>query len=177
MDGQLNHPLQRADGLELSLDPARLDVDRVHQWLSVESYWATGRERSVLERALDGSVVLGVYDTALPDAPMVAFSRVVTDHATFAWLCDVFVDESARGRGIGTWMTQVLVDLLTAEGVQRMILGTRDAHEIYARAGFEPMQGTWRYMEIDRRPVRDAVLAAGAPEERRRDESAHFDGE
>jgi len=116
-------------------------------------------------------------DTALPGAPMVAFSRVVTDHATFAWLCDVFVDESARGRGVGTWMTQVLVDLLTAEGVQRMILGTRDAHEIYARAGFEPMQGTWRYMEIDRRPVRDAVLAAGPPEERPRDESLVPDGE
>ncbi len=168
MDGQLSQPFAdrtRPDGLELSFAADRLDVDRVHQWLSVESYWATGRERDVLVAAVAGSVVVGVYDTAAPGSPQVAFARVVTDHATFAWYCDVFVDGDARGRGIGTWMSEVVVEELTREGVKRMILGTRDAHAVYAKAGFEPMEATWRYMEIDRRGVRDAIVAAGAPAE------------
>ncbi|WP_130493815.1 GNAT family N-acetyltransferase [Motilibacter rhizosphaerae] len=140
----------------MSTDPADLDLDRVHQWLSVESYWATGRAREVTERAFAGSRVWSV----LHDGEHVAVTRVVTDGATFAWVCDVFVAEEHRGRGLGQWMVAEAVADLRAEGVQRFLLGTRDAHEVYARVGFEPLAGPQRFMEIDDRPTRAAILAA-----------------
>jgi GNAT superfamily N-acetyltransferase len=146
---------RRNDGLEISLDPGRLDVDRVFQWIAVESYWAVGRPREVLERSLERSLCAGVYDDASPGSPLVAFARVVTDDATFAWICDVYVDEGSRGRGIGTWLMRELVtELLERRGILRLVLATRDAHEVYARAGFEPLDVPARWMQIDRRPTR-----------------------
>jgi GNAT superfamily N-acetyltransferase len=150
----------RDDGLEVSLDPARLDVDRIHHWLSEDAYWALGRSRDVVERSLAGSLVAGVYEGPAPDGQLVALARVVTDNATFAWICDVYVADGWRGRGVGTWLTEVLVDeLVEQRGVLRLLLATRDAHAVYAKAGFEPLVGVWRWMEIDRRPGKDAILA------------------
>lgn len=87
-----------------------------------------------------------------------AFARVVTDEATFAWICDVFVDEPHRGRGLGTWLVESIVEDLEVLDVRRFLLATRDAHEVYRRCGFVAMEGTDRWMEIDRRPTRAAVL-------------------
>ena len=156
MTGSSREPLaRRDDGLEISLDPDRVDHDRVFGWLSDESYWARDRPRDVFERSLAGSLVAGVYAGPGPGAAQLAFTRVVTDDATFAWLCDVWVDEAARGRGIGSWLVAELVEeLLHRRGILRLLLATRDAHAVYARAGFEPMQGAWRWMEIDHRPTR-----------------------
>lgn len=152
---------RRADGLEISLDLARVDVDRVHHWLSDESYWATGRSRDVVERSLAGSMVAGVYAGPDAAAELVAFARVVTDGATFAWICDVFVDEPWRGRGIASWLTAELVEeLLARRQILRLLLATRDAHPVYAKAGFEPLEGAWRWMEIDHRPTRAAIMAS-----------------
>jgi GNAT superfamily N-acetyltransferase len=146
---------RRDDGLEISLDHARLDVDRVFDWLSVESYWATGRPRDVVEHSLAGSLCAGVYDSAVPGSPQVALARVVTDDATFAWLCDVYVDEGSRGRGLGTWLMRELVaELVDRRGIQRLLLATRDAHEVYARVGFTALDRPGIWMEIDRRPTR-----------------------
>ena len=151
---------RRDDGLEISLDPGRVDLDRVHHWLADDAYWALGRPRDVVERSLAGSLVAGVYDGAGGQAPQVALARVVTDNATFAWICDVYVDPEFRRRGIGGWLSAVLVEeLVERRGVLRLLLATRDAHPVYARAGFEPLSGVWRWMEIDRRPGRDAILA------------------
>ena len=155
---------RRDDGLVVSLDPGRVDRDRVHRWLSEESYWAAGRTREVFERSLAGSLVAGVYDGPGPDAAQLAFARVVTDGATFAWICDVYVDEAARGRGLGTWLMDELVqELLHRRGILRLLLATRDAHALYAKSGFAPLEGGWRWMEIDHRPARDAILSAGPP--------------
>lgn len=152
---------RRADGLEISLDRERVDVDRVHCWLSDESYWAAGRTRDVVERSIAGSLVAGVYAGPQADAELVAFARVVTDDATFAWICDVFVGAPWRGRGIGAWLTEVLVtELMEVRGITRLLLATRDAHAVYAKSGFEPLEGAWRWMEIDRRPTRAAIMAA-----------------
>src|SRR5262249_53925783 len=132
---------RRDDGLEISLDHGRLDVDRVFEWLSVESYWAAGRARDVVERSLVGSLCAGVYDTGVEGAPQVALARVVTDDATFAWVCDVYVDTAARGRGIGTWLMRELVtELVERRGITRVLLATRDAHEVYARSGFHALE-------------------------------------
>jgi GNAT superfamily N-acetyltransferase len=119
-----------------------------------------GRSRDVVERSIAGSLVAGVYAGPAADAEQVAVARVVTDGATFAWICDVFVDKSHRGRGIGSWLTRVLVDeLIERRGIVRLLLATRDAHPVYASAGFQPLAGVWRWMEIDRRPGKDAILA------------------
>lgn len=128
----------------LSSDPARLDRDRVHHWLSEQAYWALGRSRDVLDRAIDGSRSYGVYDDATGE--QLGYARVVTDGATFAWLCDVFVDDAARGRGVGkTLMAGVVADL-EALGVRRTLLATADAHGLYEQYGFVPVPDPERWM-------------------------------
>ena len=144
------------DGYVLTADPARVDVDAVHRWLSEESYWAAGREHDVVARSIEGSLPYSVWR----DGIQVAFARVVTDGVTFAWICDVFVDAGHRGRGLGQWLVDTIVADLSAAGLQRFLLATRDAHEVYRRSGFEPLAGPGRFMEIDRRPTRAAILAA-----------------
>lgn len=151
----------REDGLRLSADPADLDVDKVHGWLAT-TYWAKGVSREKLSRSIVGSQVFGVYDA---DGQQLAFARAVTDDSTYCWVCDVFVDESARGRGIGTWLVGGIVDRLRAKGVQRFVLATKDAHGVYEKVGFRPLRDGGRYMEIDERPTRPDVVAAPGPAE------------
>ncbi|WP_245871193.1 GNAT family N-acetyltransferase [Asanoa hainanensis] len=133
----------------LSSDPSQIDVDRVYRWLSTDSYWAANRPRDIVERSLENSIALGVYRT--DDQTQVAFARIVTDRATFGWLCDVYVDNDERGHGLGTWLAETARDLLADIGVLRIILATKDAHGVYAKAGFVPVARPDRWMEIDRR--------------------------
>ena len=141
------------EGYVMTTEPGRVDIARVHAWLSQQSYWAKGRERALVERSVAGSRPYSVYTKD----EQAAFARVVTDGATFAWICDVFVDEQHRGRGLGTWLVDSIVEDLAAGGVQRFVLATKDAHEVYRRCGFAALQGADRWMEIDRRPTRAAV--------------------
>ena len=123
---------------ELSTDRRRVDVDLVHDFLARHSYWARGIPRAVVERSLEHSVVMGLYG---PDG-QAGFARAVTDHATFAWLGDVFVVDAARGRGLGTWLVETLVGLPELAGLRRWMLATADAHDLYRRFGFaEPAPG------------------------------------
>jgi GNAT superfamily N-acetyltransferase len=138
----------------LTSDPGRVDVGRVHAWLSEQAYWARGRERAVVESSIAGSRPYSVH----AGDQQAAFARVVTDGATFAWICDVFVDEPHRGRGLGTWLVQCIVADLAAEGVPRARLATNDAHEVYRRCGFTALEGADRWMEIDLRPTRVAAV-------------------
>ncbi len=133
------------DGYTLTTDPRRLDLDRVHSWLSTDAYWALGRPRDVVERGFAGSLAFGVYR---PDGIQVAVARAVTDAATFAWLCDVYVHRAERGRGLGTWMVGAVRDELAARGVRRVLLATADAHGVYAKLGFVPLIDTDRWMEL-----------------------------
>ncbi|MEU5939474.1 GNAT family N-acetyltransferase [Micromonospora sp. NPDC047548] len=144
--------LIRDDGYQLSTDPDRIDLDRVHRWLSTDAYWALGRSRETVARAFAGSVPYGVYR----DGGQVAVARVVTDRATFAWLCDVYVMPEERGRGLGTWLATAVRDHLAGLGVRRILLATHDAHEVYAKIGFTPVQ-PGRWMELDHRPVNPAT--------------------
>ncbi|MDG4760772.1 GNAT family N-acetyltransferase [Micromonospora sp. WMMD710] len=142
--------LTRADGHLLSTDPARLDLDRVHRWLSTDAYWALGRDREMVARAFAGSLPFGVYRPG--DGQQVAVARVVTDRTTFAWLCDVYVDRAARGDGLGGWLAAAVRDHLAELGVRRILLVTNDAHEVYARVGFTPLEVPERWMNLDQRP-------------------------
>jgi GNAT superfamily N-acetyltransferase len=122
-----------ADGYELDDDPARIDVDFVFNYLSLESYWAQGRPREVVERSLAGSArVVGLYHTGA----QVGFARVISDGAVLAYLGDVFVDAAHRGRGLGVELVRESVD----GGPQRELswrLDTSDAMELYSRLGFK----------------------------------------
>ncbi|CAL9624260.1 hypothetical protein SUDANB145_05912 [Streptomyces sp. enrichment culture] len=132
------------EGYEISTDPARLDTDRVHRWLSTDAYWATGRPRDKHDRAVAASLNFGVYDAM--SGEQVAYARVVTDRATFAYLCDVYVDPSVRGKGIGTAMAAAVREHLRPYGLRRIVLATRDAHGVYARLGFTPLDRPEEWM-------------------------------
>jgi GNAT superfamily N-acetyltransferase len=131
-------------GFELSTETDRVDRELVHRWLSEEAYWSLGRSREVQDRAIDGSRNYGVY--RVESGEQVAFARVVTDGATYAWVCDVFVDDAVRGMGIGTALMAGLLADLEPLGLRRTVLATRDAHEVYAKVGFEPLPNPERWM-------------------------------
>ncbi|WP_025618850.1 GNAT family N-acetyltransferase [Salinispora cortesiana] len=139
--------LTRDDGYLLSTAPERLDLDRVYQWLATDAYWAHGRDRVTVERAFAGSIGFGVYRP--DDGRQVAVARVVTDRATFAWLCDVYIDPAERGRGLGTWLTGAVRDHVAEFGVRRILLATRDAHGVYAKLGFAPLVQPDLWMQLD----------------------------
>lgn len=118
----------------ISTDPARLDFERVYGWLRA-SYWQPGVRREVVARAFANSLFAGAYDER---GVQHGVARVVTDQATFAWLCDVFVDEPARGRGAARAMVRALMSDPRTQTVRNWVLATRDAHGVYAPLGFAP---------------------------------------
>ncbi|MDT0404733.1 MULTISPECIES: GNAT family N-acetyltransferase [Streptomyces] len=134
------------DGYEISTDPARIDAERVHRWLAGDAYWALGRTREKHDRAVEGSLNFGVYDTL--SGEQVAYARIITDRATFAWLCDVYVDPSVRGKGLGTALVAAVREELRPYGLRRIALATHDAHEVYARLGFRPLERPDQWMAL-----------------------------
>jgi GNAT superfamily N-acetyltransferase len=126
---------RRDDGYWVSDNPDPLDPDRIHGWLSQESYWAQGRSLELVKRSIRESIVIGCY---APDGAQVGLCRWVTDSATFAWLCDVFVDDRYRGGGLGVYLVQSAMDHPAVRGIRLLLLGTRDAHGLYQRFGFGP---------------------------------------
>jgi predicted N-acetyltransferase YhbS len=127
-----------------STDPQILDRPLVHRWLSESSYWAAGREREVQDRAMDGSRNYAVVRAA--DGRQVAYARVVTDGVTFAWLCDVIVDPTCRGDGVGKLLVEGLLADLEPLGLKRVVLATADAHGLYEQFGFRPLADPTMWM-------------------------------
>ncbi|MEU5363683.1 GNAT family N-acetyltransferase [Streptomyces sp. NPDC005925] len=134
------------EGYEISADPERIDAGRVHHWLSTDAYWALGRPRETQDSALAGSLNFGVYETV--SGEQVAYARVVTDRATFAWLCDVYVDPAVRGKSVGTAMVAAVREHVRALGVRRVLLATHDAHGVYEKLGFAPLEHPDRWMAL-----------------------------
>lgn len=122
----------------------RIDRTRVHRWLSEEAYWARGRTRAHQDAAIDGSRNYGVYDES--HGGQVAYARVVTDGVGFGWLCDVFVDTSVRGHGVGKMLIEGVVADLDALGLNRTVLATADAQELYRAYGFNELAGPTVWM-------------------------------
>jgi GNAT superfamily N-acetyltransferase len=123
----------RPDGYAISDATDRLDRDRIHGWL-VDAYWCYGLPREVLDRSIEGSLCFGIYD---PEGLQVGFCRVVSDLATVAWVCDVFVAEDQRGRGLGVWLMETVASHPRLQGLRRSMLATRDAHDLYRKTGYE----------------------------------------
>jgi GNAT superfamily N-acetyltransferase len=137
----------------LTTDPARVDIDALHEFLA-RSYWAADIPRELVARSVEHSLNF----TLLHENRQVGFARVVTDYATYAYVGDVYVLEAHRGRGLSRWMMETMIAHPELQGFRRWSLLTRDAHGLYARVGFTPLAAPERWME--RRPL----TAYAAPE-------------
>lgn len=123
------------DGYLISTDPAKLDIDTIHRYLSGESYWAKGVPRQVVEKSIQYSLCFGLYNG---DA-QTGFARLITDRATFAYLADVFILPEHRGKGLSKWMIEVIHAHPELQQLRRWMLGTRDAHGLYEQLGWKQM--------------------------------------
>jgi GNAT superfamily N-acetyltransferase len=130
-------------GYAISTDSARLDLDVIHEFLT-NCYWAKGIPRDVVARSIEHSLCFGVYDGS---GAQVGFARVISDFATFAYIGDVFILDSHRGRGLGKWLMECMVRHPALQGLRRWMLATRDAHGLYSHFGFTPLESSERFME------------------------------
>ena len=133
---------REVDEFEISTDAARVDVAAVHSFLA-NSYWAAGIPLETVAHSIQNSLCFGIYR----GHEQLGFARVITDHATFAYLADVFVLPSFRGRGLGKWLMQCIVADPDLQGLRRWSLITRDAHGLYQAFGFQPLRTPERWME------------------------------
>ena len=148
---------ERHDGnIMVTTDPARLDLDAIHAFLAGASYWATGIPREVMERSIRHSICFGAFD----GGRQVGFARVISDRATFAYVCDVFVLDSHRGRGVGTRIMACITSHPELQNLRLWTLFTRDAHGLYRQYGFETARYPDRLME--RRQSRPYPAGAAA---------------
>lgn len=136
----------KRDEYTVSTDPKRLQLDVIHEFLR-SSYWAEGIPREIVERAVGNSLCYGVYH----GDDQVGFGRLVTDHATFAYVADVFVLPEHRSRGLAKWLARCMVETPGLEGLRRWLLATRDAHAVYRSVGFEQVTDPSRFMQILKR--------------------------
>ena len=140
---------RQRDGYTISDDPRLVDVDAVHRYLSEESYWAPGVPRDVVEKSIAGSLPFGLY---APDGSLAGFARAVTDRSVFVYVADVFVLDVHRGKGLGVWLMEAMLEHPELQGMRRWVLYTEDAHTLYERFGFGPPKHPDRFMELTRDP-------------------------
>jgi GNAT superfamily N-acetyltransferase len=132
-------------GFHISTHAEEMDIDAIHAFLA-GSYWAREIPKQLLAKALRGSLCFGLFEAAA----QIGFARVVTDRATFAYLCDVYVLEVYRGRGLGRWLMEAVVAHPELQGLRRFVLATRDAHGLYQKLGFTALGRPEIFMEINR---------------------------
>jgi GNAT superfamily N-acetyltransferase len=132
----------RQDEYLISTDPKKLQPEKVHAFLTT-AYWSAGIPLAVVKTALSNSLCFGLYHRG----EQVGLSRVVTDYSTFAYLCDVYVLEAHRGKGLGQWLVECVMTHPELQDLRRFLLATRDAHGIYANFGFTGLKSVERMME------------------------------
>ena len=126
-----------------------LDIELIHTFLSKSSYWAGGRSYEVVKKSIEFSLCFGIYHAVQQEQrhQQVGFARVVTDYSTFAWLCDVFIMDSHKGQGLGKWLVEyITMSYPDLQGLQRFVLATLDAHDLYKRFGFKNLSNPERWM-------------------------------
>jgi len=128
----------------ISDEKNKLQSEYIHDYLSNKSYWAKNIPLETVKKSIDGSICFGMYD----DEKQIGFARVVTDKATFGYLADVFIDENYRGKGLSKWLMEVIMIYPELQGLRRWMLGTKDAHSLYEKFGFEPLENPKRVMHI-----------------------------
>jgi GNAT superfamily N-acetyltransferase len=133
-----------ATDIVVSTDISRFDLARIYAWLHSEAYWCKGLPRDVFDRAILHSLCFGALTR---EGEQAGFARIVSDQATYAYLCDVFVFPEFRGRGISKAMMEAILADPRLQGLRRVMLATSDAHGLYAQYGFEPLASPERLME------------------------------
>jgi N-acetylglutamate synthase-like GNAT family acetyltransferase len=131
------------DKFVITTNKEKFDIDLIHSFLT-RSYWAEGISKEIVQRSIDGALCFGVFD----NDKQVGFARMITDKATFAYLADVFIIEEYRDLGLSRWLMEVIMSHPDLQGLRRMMLATRDAHELYKKFGFTPLTNTDRWMQI-----------------------------
>ena len=140
----------------ISTEKSKLDVGMIHHFLYTTAYWAIGRPMSLVRKSIENSLCFGLYE----GDQQVGFARIVTDYATFGWMCDVFILPSHRGRGLGKWLVECMVSHPDVKGLRRIFLSSRDAHGLYEKyGGFQPLQYPANWME----KFTDAPFRKGEP--------------
>jgi GNAT superfamily N-acetyltransferase len=134
----------RRNEFVVSTDRERLDLNVVYDFLT-NCYWAKGIPREVVERSIEGALCFGIYDG---EGAQVGFARVISDFATIAYIGDVFVLETHRGRGLSKWLMECIVQHPALQNLRRWLLTTRDAHGLYSQFGFTPVKAPERFMEL-----------------------------
>jgi len=127
----------------ISTDKSRFQIDVICDFLSRESYWANKRTREQTVRGIENSLCFGVFE----GEKQIGFARVITDHATFAYLGDVFILKEFRGQGLSKWLMETIVSHPDLQGFRRWILATKDAHGLYEQFGFTSLKFPERWME------------------------------
>jgi len=129
-----------------------MDIDLIHSFLT-RSYWAEGISKEIIRRSIEGALCFGVFE----NDKQVGFARMITDKATFAYLADVFIIDEYRGLGLSKWLMEVIMSYPDLQGLRRMMLATRDAHELYKKFGFTPLNNVDRWMHIHHPDVYKAI--------------------
>jgi len=141
--------LQLVSGYRTSSDIKNMDLTVIHAFIS-KSYWAKGIPLNTMENAINNSLCFGVFTDS---GSQVAFARMVTDSATFAYLADVFVLKEHRGKGLSKWLMQIIIEHPNLQGIRRMVLATSDAHNLYEQFGFKPLSSPKLFMELHQADV------------------------
>jgi ribosomal protein S18 acetylase RimI-like enzyme len=140
---------RRQDSFTVSTDPDRLDLEAIHAALT-RMYWCEGIPRETVARSLRGSLCFGLYAAEGPGERQIGLARVITDAATFAYLCDVYVLPEFRGRGLGKLLMRAVMEHPDLQGLRRFSLVTRDAHDLYRPLGFTEIRNPDGHLEIVR---------------------------
>ena len=135
----------KKDEYTISTDKTKLQFDVIHGFLST-SYWSPNIPMEIVRRAVEHSTTFGIYKAE----NQVGYARIISDYATFAYLADVFVLESERGKGISKWLMECITQQADLQGLRRWMLATRDAHGLYAQFGFTPLDNPDIMMQIAR---------------------------
>jgi len=131
------------EGYTITTDKSKIDTNYVHRFLST-TYWAEGIPLQVVEQSINGSLCFVV----LYGEKQIGFARVITDEATFAYLADVFIGEDFRHKGLAKWLVQTILNYPSLQGLRRFMLATKDAHALYAQAGFTSLPIPERWMQL-----------------------------
>lgn len=136
------------DNFLISTDKLFLQIPKIHNFLSKESYWCTDIPEDLVSKAIDNSLCFGVYQVYSNTKEQIGFARVVTDYTGFAWICDVYIEKDMRGIGLSKWLMSCLMAHSALKNMRRICLATKDAHELYKKFGFEATQSPQNWLEI-----------------------------
>ncbi len=141
----------------ITTDKSRLDLGMIHHFLYTTAHWAVGRPMSIVKKSIENSLCFGVFDVE----SQVGFARMVTDGATVGWICDMFILPAYRGKGLGRWLVECMMEYPDVQGLRRILLNTRDAHDLYIKyANFRPLLAPESWLErFNESPLRPAKPA------------------